>query len=175
MNPIALLLFLACGATPPEVPMEPSHESVHQAAAAVDAELSAWTQSPEGYVLRPAKRPELTHHRVWFLIPDLPHPMSVYIAQGDGAPFVTTGRPDAVYAVVAAEPELAASPSLPLVVHDLLRDQGRRQKFVEGSGAVAAEGGGWTLTFLVDDERTGRQRWTVRLQRDGSTLTVGEE
>ncbi len=178
--PLLALLVAACAAgvpAAPEAPMEPTHASVQAAAAAIDAELAAWTATPESYILRPAKRPELTQHQLYFLIPvDASHPISVFLAvKGNEAPFVTTGRPEAAWRVVEAEPTLATSPALPVVVHDLLRDQTRHQQVVEGSGAVSADDTGWTVTFVVDDQASGRERWTVRLAGPASTLSVAKE
>ncbi len=153
--------------------MEPSHPVV-QAALAGDAELASWVATPADYILRPALADTgLTAHSLWFVIPTgVPHPISVYVARNaDGEAILTTGRPQAVWAVLAAEPTLPAGEALAALVHELLRDQSRGQELVAGSAAVESDTLAWTLRFDVHDQERGRETWTVVLDAVGSRLT----
>lgn len=157
--------------------MQPTHDEILAAVATCgDPEYAAWVSVPGTYVLRPAEVPDLPHHPVWFVIPgEVPHPMSFYVARGPGAEaaVVTSGNPEAVDALVRAEPGLVTSPRLPALVFDLLRDQSRHLQLVEGSARVTPQGTGLTLTFQVLDKVRGiPQAWTVLLDGDRSGLQV---
>lgn len=153
--------------------MEPSH-SVVQAALAGDPELSSWVATPGDYILRPAvAKTGLSAHSLWFVIPTgASVPISVYVARNsDGEAILTTGRPQAVWAVLAAEPALPEGPALGLLVHELLRDQTRAQEVDPASVVVESGSLAWTLRFDVIDQQTGRETWTLSLDAVGSTLS----
>jgi hypothetical protein len=154
--------------------VEPTHAAV-QTALASDVELSEWVATPADYILRPARvETGLTAYRLWFVIPtDVPHPISVYVARNAaGETLLTTGRPQAVWAVLAADPSPPEGEALAVLVHELLRDQGRAQDVVPGSAVVKSEPMAWSLTFDVRDAAAGTQRWTVKLDSIGSTVST---
>jgi hypothetical protein len=154
--------------------MEPTHTTV-QGALAADVELAEWVETPADYILRPARVDTgLTTYRLWFVIPtDVPHPISVYIAHNDaGETLLTTGRPQAVWAVLAADPAPPEGEALAVLVHELLRDQSHSQEVVSGTAKVTTDTLAWSLTFDVRDRAAGRQQWAVRLDSIGSSLTT---
>jgi len=154
--------------------MEPSHPAI-QSALASDVELAEWVETPADYILRPARIDTgLSAYSLWFVIPtDVPVPISVYVARNDqGETLLTTGRPQAVWAVLAADPSPPEGEALAVLVHELLRDQTRAQQVVPGSTTVDAEPMAWSLAFDVQDRDAGRTRWSVRLDSIGSAVAT---
>lgn len=164
----------ATPAPAPGEPVEPTHAAV-QTALASDVELSEWVSTPADYILRPAlAETGLTAYRLWFVIPtDVPHPISVYVARNAaGETLLTTGRPQAVWAVLAADPRPPEGEALAVLVHELLRDQSRAQEVLPGTAVVKSEPMAWSLTFDVRDTAAGTARWTVQLDSIGSAVST---
>lgn len=154
--------------------MEPTHPAVQRALAG-DVELSEWVTTPADYILRPARIDTgLTAYSLWFVIPtDVPHPISVYVARNaSGETLLTTGRPEAVWAVLAADPSPPEGEALAVLVHELLRDHSRAQSVVPGTAVVKTEPMAWSLSFDVRDQDAGSTRWAVTLDSIGSALST---
>jgi len=147
---------------------EPSPDAVRDAVTATgDPELAALTAEPGSYVLRPAPR-QGERTRLFHVMPvATAHPMAFMIAvDGDsGRATVTTGRPDAVREVVAADPALRT----PDAVWELIRDE-QHGGLVAAELAGGAAGGEGRYEFRVRDRDTdGVVRWRLQLSGHGST------
>lgn len=168
-------LLVGCAAPPRPHPPPTDAEVRAAVLAATDAELQAWLPPGGDYTLLAPRHLPLAHHRLYLLLPeDGPVGASVYLAVPlFGEPLITTGEPGALAAVLAAEPELGDGQALVAAAFELLRVQERHQLLVPGSESVVAQGGGRRLSFEVDPQGGGRERWNLTLDGDASVLRVG--
>ncbi|MGH2947768.1 MAG: hypothetical protein ACRDPC_16205 [Solirubrobacteraceae bacterium] len=143
---------------------EPSHQSVREAVTATgDAELDSLIDSAESYVLRPARLQGDVFALFHVVLLEVSHPMGVLLAvdRGTGRALVTSGEPDAVREVVAADPGLAE----PHAVWELVRSPPMDGELLD---AVSIRPGRYE--FRVRDRETGAvRRLALSLSDRGST------
>lgn len=144
----------------------PSHAQLRQSVSRLDDhELDLWTADETAYALEAFSPDRLGAWTLWLLTPArTSRPVGVVVArhEGTGELLVTSGNAEAV-ATVLAGLEAADDQALATLVHGLYRALGRDQKVVAESAHAHREGGGWTVSFDVNDTWNGTENWMAHL------------
>ncbi|MBM4367751.1 MAG: hypothetical protein FJ102_16180 [Deltaproteobacteria bacterium] len=147
------------------LPHAPPHDDVRRAIRSLDdAELAAWTASPDDYSLLPAPVPGIEGWTFFELVPTgASRPVSVLLALSPGEVLVTSGSAEAVARVLAHSPAADAE-ALAAWVFELYRPRGRAMERVAGSAAAWRDAVGLRLSFDVNDAWNGVETWTAILE-----------